>query len=174
VSLSIDQRGVLLGMASAVLFALAFVAGAFALGVFTAPTVPTRAGRVVWALGCDVFAALALLAGIARVAAARFFGDEIDGSLPPRARALEIDRAVLANTVEQLVLLVFAHVGLALALPDRALPVIPILVALFLVGRVTFWLGYRRSPPARAFGFGVTFYPTAAALLYAVWRLAAA
>jgi hypothetical protein len=87
---------------------------------------------------------------------------------------LQVNRAVLQNTMEQLLLLLVAHAGLALALDGPALRVIPVLVTLFLLGRITFWAGYLRSPPARAFGFATTFYPTAAALLYAATRLAAA
>jgi hypothetical protein len=32
--------------------------------------------------------------------------------------------------------------------------------AVFAVGRLAFWLSYRRGATARAFGFGTTFYPT--------------
>ena len=71
-------------------------------------------------------------------------------------------------------LLVLAHAGLALVLEPAALPAIPVLVALFLVGRAAFWAGYLRSPPTRAFGFAATFYPTVAAWVVAALELAAA
>lgn len=170
-----DQRTVLLGMGSAVGFSIAFVLALHHGGVFVPPAgASSPEARIAYALRCDFWAATALFAGIARIAAARFFTNEIDGSVAPRARALEIDRAYLTNTTEQLLLLVFAHVGLALVVAEHGLALIPILVTLFLVGRVTFWLGYRHSAPARAFGFGTTFYPTAACLVYAAFRLAGA
>ena len=51
-------------------------------------------------------------------------------------------------------------------MPPERLQLIPLLVGLFLIGRVAFWWGYLRSPPARAFGFGTTFYSTVAVFLY--------
>jgi hypothetical protein len=41
-----------------------------------------------------------------------------------------------------------------------AILLIPRLLTLFCIGRFTFWLGYRRGAPWRAFGFAATFYPT--------------
>jgi hypothetical protein len=170
VALDREQRIVLAGMAGAALFSLAFV-------LALAPLVPppaiadTAADRLAFALRCEVFAALALLAGVARIAAQRFFAREIDGTQPPRARSLEVNRAYLQNTGEQLALAFFAHAGFALSAPLAELRALPVLVALFLLGRATFWAGYRRSPPARAFGFAATFYPTAVVLVWSAWRI---
>jgi hypothetical protein len=36
---------------------------------------------------------------------------------------------------------------------------------LFSAGRLLFWMGYQHGAPRRALGFGLTFYPTIAALL---------
>jgi hypothetical protein len=171
--LTADQRTVVAGIAAACVFSAAFVLVALRLPLFEAPAAATEAERVAYALRCDFWAALALLAGIGRIANQRFVADEIDGSVPPRARSLEVHRAYLQNTTEQLLLLVFAHVGLALAADAASLRLVPILVALFLVGRAAFWIGYLRSPPARAFGFATTFYPTVAVYVYAALRLAA-
>lgn len=90
---------------------------------------------------------LALLAGVGRVAGERFFSSQIDGAVPAEGRELQVDRVYIQNTSEQLLLLLVAHAGLALVLSAGSLGVIPLLVALFLVGRVTFWTGYLRSPP---------------------------
>ncbi len=45
---------------------------------------------------------------------------------------------------------------------------IPLLVALFCLGRAAFWAGYAKGAGGRAFGFATTFYPS----LFA-WVLAA-
>ena len=45
------------------------------------------------------------------------------------------------------------------------------LTALFLLGRVLFWIGYHYNPYLRAFGFGITFYPTVAVFLWLILRM---
>jgi hypothetical protein len=39
---------------------------------------------------------------------------------------------------------------------------------LFLLGRTLFWIGYHKSPYLRAFGFGLTFYPSVAVYIWFV------
>ena len=168
-----DQRFVLAGMAGAVTFSVLFVWLGHGLLDLAAPAVTSPGERIAYALRCDFWAGLALLAGVGRVAGERFFSNQIDGAVPAEGRGLQVDRAYIQNTTEQLLLLLVAHAGLALVLPAASLKVIPLLVALFLVGRVTFWAGYLRSAPARAFGFATTFYPTVAVFFYVAFRLLA-
>src|ERR1035441_6700399 len=42
---------------------------------------------------------------------------------------------------------------------------------LFCFGRLIFWIGFRRGPVGRAFGFALTFYPSVGALLLSVFLL---
>jgi len=166
-----DQRSVLAGMAGAAIFSLLFLwLGRWLLDL-SPPAVTSSGDRIAYALRCDFWATFALLAGVGRVAGERFFSDQIDGAVPAEGRHLQVDRAYIQNTTEQLLLLLVAHAGLALVLPVESLSLIPLLVALFLVGRITFWAGYLRSAPARAFGFATTFYPTVAVLFYVAFRL---
>jgi len=58
--------------------------------------------------------------------------------------------------------------GLALYVPPEDASAVPILAALFLLGRTIFWVGYHKNPQQRAFGFGLTFYPT---LIVYAWLL---
>jgi hypothetical protein len=167
-----EQRTVLRGIATATFFSVLFVALGWHVSPIPAPAAANAGERLAYALRCDLFAALALFAGIARVAAQRFFGGEIDGSVAPRARSLEIHRTYIQNTLEQFVLLLIAHLAFAAVEPAEHLRLLPVLVALFLLGRAAFWIGYFASPPARAFGFAATFYPTVAVLLYAAGRIA--
>ena len=69
------------------------------------------------------------------------------------------------NTLEQTVLAAIAWCGLAVAVPQAF---IPAMTGLFVVGRVTFWLGYLVYPTARAFGMVSTGLPTMAAYVWLV------
>lgn len=171
-ALSSEQRVVLIGMAGAAIFSLSFVLMAYRFAAFEPPPGDSGAERIVYTLRCDFWAVFALLAGIGRVAGQRFLSNEIDGTAPARSRALQVNRTYIQNTTEQTLLLLFAHIGLALVVSHELLRLIPILVALFLIGRITFWAGYHHSAQARAFGFATTFYPTVVSLLYVGFRLA--
>lgn len=160
-------------MASAAVFSAVFVSAGHLLLDLPVPPAESPGDRIAYALRCDFWAGLALLAGVARVAGQRFFSNQIDGSVPAEGRALQVNRTYIQNTTEQLLLLVLAHSALSLVLQAEALPLIPLLVFLFLIGRATFWAGYLRSAPARAFGFGTTFYPTVAVFLYVGLRFVA-
>jgi uncharacterized membrane protein YecN with MAPEG domain len=44
-------------------------------------------------------------------------------------------------------------------------PLVPMAALLFVVGRISFFAGYAHGAPSRAFGFALTFYPTALMLV---------
>jgi predicted small integral membrane protein len=171
--MSNDQRKVLAGMAAAVVFSVAFFELAFRMTAIdlTPPGGTETAWRIEYALKCEVFAALCLLAGIGMIANRRFFiPAAIQGDPTP---AIEIDRRYLQNTLEQLVLAIVAHLALATIVAPESIRAVAVLVMLFVIGRVTFWIGYHRSGPARAFGFATTFYPTVAVYAFVVYRMVA-
>lgn len=159
---------------------LAVVVAALVLGLGTAfagslvPAVPRLEDRLAFALRCDLFVAAWLAAAVAAVARGRFFsaadiGGSGHGAASPR---IAVASAVLQNTLEQAVLAVVAHLGLASLLRGREVVLVPLLVALFCAGRFAFWRGYERGAGGRAFGFGLTFYPTVFALGLALVLLA--
>lgn len=101
-----------------------------------------------------------LAAAIANVARGRLFSpDGVGGGETP---ALAGARAVLRNTLEQAALAWPVWIAVALLADRPASPLIA-LAGLFSLGRFLFWAGWRRGAAARAFGFGLTFYPTVAA-----------
>ena len=48
---------------------------------------------------------------------------------------------------------------------------LPLITALFVMGRILFWIGYHKNPYLRAFGFGITFYPTVIVYLWLILRM---
>ena len=74
----------------------------------------------------------------------------------------------LTNTLEQFVMLAMCQFILTLQVSARTLiNVIPAINILFLIGRITFWLGY---PCYRAFGFVVTQTPIFCTVLYLLYK----
>jgi len=170
--MSNDQRKVLAGMVAAVVFSVAFFEVVFRLtDIHLSPLVTIGISvRLEYALKCEVFAALCLLAGVAKIANRRFFiPDAIEGGESP---SIEIDRRYIQNTLEQLVLAIVAHLALVTIVAPESIRAVAVLVMLFVIGRVTFWFGYHRSGAARAFGFGTTFYPTVAVYAFLLARMA--
>lgn len=159
--LSQKQVGVAGGMAAAAGFSALVLAGSKFLHPVVVPVAAGFAERLQYVLRADLLVFAWLLASIANVARARFLSPtDIDGSgLTGSGPKMSIDVAVLQNTLEQVVLAVGAHIGLAAAGPEEV-TWIPALTLLFCVGRAAFWIGYKGGAAHRAFGFATTFYPT--------------
>lgn len=156
------QRGVAVGMASALVATAAILI--FAV-VFGGPRIAPRASLDfrVGLLAASVLApAISLFICIARLAKHRFFTPEdINGSAltegTARAKFLQ---ALLQNTLEQLALALPIYLSCTFIYPSRFLGVVPAAAAMFFIGRVLFYLRYSNGASSRAFGFALTFYPT--------------
>jgi len=158
--LSREQKGVLLGMgAGALVTVIILSAPSNWFGVALPADLP---GRLTVAIHADAVAMLWLLAAIANVARQRFFSPaDIDGGgLAPASKRISVGIAVLQNTLEQSALASILYPSLACLVSGEGFLLIPQLLTLFCIGRLTFWLGYRHGAPWRAFGFATTFYPT--------------
>ena len=135
---------------------------------FAGPAADTVSDRLAFAIGWQMLGALTLLAMIGFIAGARpTSNDVIDGN--DKAPRLEVQVRVQRNTVEQLLLMVVAHLALATLLPFAALKIIPVLACLFVISRMVYWIGYSINPLYRTLGFVATFYPNIGALLYAAY-----
>jgi hypothetical protein len=131
-----------------------------------------QAARLAFVAHWLLLPAMALLAGILAIANQRFFiAGAIDGGRSPGGWFLEVTLRYNQNTLEQIVLAAIAWSGLALVLPHEQLGLIPGLAILFFAGRIIFWIGYLIAPAGRAFGLGLTAYPTFAALFWLAWHL---
>jgi hypothetical protein len=76
----------------------------------------------------------------------------------------KIDVRVLQNSVEQTLIFLPSFFALATVVDDAHARLLPMHVALFCLGRVGFWIGYRVAPPLRGFGFETTLYTTLATI----------
>jgi hypothetical protein len=163
------QLLILLGMLAAV--ATCLLTARFALGSRPAMEIGT-AERLALALRWLIVPGLALLAGIGMTANQRFLlPDAIDGAREVPRAAFEINLRYNLNTLEQTVLAAIAWTGLALTLAPQDLGLIPALAVLFGAGRALFWIGYLAAPWARAYGLGLTAYPTFAALVWVAFQV---
>ncbi len=130
--------------------------------------------RLLLAAKTDLFVVLALVIAISDVARRRFLSAlDIQGSsVAPGSEQMRNASAFLQNTLEQVAVAVPAHFALALFYRGGA-AIIPLLGALFCIGRVLFRVGYSHGAAARAFGFAITFYPSVAALVVSACLLPA-
>lgn len=170
---SAEQRAIAVRSALAVFITLAATAAAWLwlppalLGA--APDMET-ADRLAYALKVDLLVLLWLAACLRAVASIRFRSDadrpgSAYGGPSPR---LAVPAAVLQNSLEQTVLAVGAHLVLATVLRGEEMIVLPVLVALYLIGRMLFALGYARGAAARAFGMALTGASTLGAFAMAI------
>lgn len=168
------QRGVLRGMVTALV--LAVVVGTVAVLLPPAALIPlaSPADRLAAALRWDVLVVACLILSIGALARHRFFTPaDIDGSgLADATGKARLLQAIVQNTLEQTVIALAVHLIWAAAMPVTWQAVVPAAAILFVIGRICFVAGYGGGAPARAFGFALTFYPTALMALVAGLALA--
>ena len=172
-----EQRGVLAGIvAAAGVTVVALALAVPVVGPVVGPLLPRAgdgAGRLLFAFRIMPFVVLPLACCIAVMAMLRFRSPaDIAGSafVPPGERTA-VPIAVLQNTLEQTMLAVVAHLGFAATARVGELALLPVLAALFCVGRLCFAIGYRHGAGGRAFGFALTFFPTIATLAWTIVRM---
>jgi len=172
------QFGVMRGVGLAMLTTLAVFAVSITYGprfLTISADLSSRGSLAAWAV---LLPASALFVCIARLATHRFFTPaDIQGSgLTAGTDRAKLLQALLQNTLEQCGLAVPVYIAASVIAPAPLLPLVPCAAAMFLIGRLFFFAGYENGAPARAYGFGMTFYPTVLLLLFVValgaWALA--
>lgn len=129
------------------------------------------ADRLELMIKCSIFALVPVVVSIAIVAAQRLNPDMWVGQKVKPNSALDVNTRFILNTTEQFILFLVGLAGIAMYAPYTQAHSIPILTTLFLLGRMLFWVGYHKNPYLRAFGFGVTFYPTVAVYAWLLVRM---
>ena len=135
------------------------------------PTDWTLGDRIALVIKDAVIAILPAVLAICIVAAQRLDPSMWVGRTAKPNSALDINTRFILNTFEQFILYFIGNAGMALYCPPEEARSLIILTALFLLGRVLFWVGYHYNPYLRAFGFGITFYPTVAVFLWLILRM---
>ncbi|XP_004693901.1 PREDICTED: transmembrane protein 79 [Condylura cristata] len=141
--------------------------GAYAFLPFDAPRLPTMSSRLIYTLRCGVFATFPIIMGLLVYglsllcfSALRPFGE-------PR-REVEIHRRYVAQSVQLFILYFFNLAVLSTYLPQDTLKLLPLLTGLFAISRLIYWLTFAVGRSFRGFGYGLTFLPLMAML---VWNL---
>ena len=156
------QAGVARAMAAALGVVVLSLLVGWTLGHPLSPT-----DRMLRAVAASTVAALWLAAAIGHVAALRFESPaDIDAAASgsPDSPRVAMAQAVLRNTLEQVVVAIPAYLALAWVVEGSG-AMIPMLAALFSVGRALFWANYARGAVARAFSFALGFYSSVAGLV---------
>lgn len=138
-------------------------------GVFAAPAgVSGIDGRLAYGAPLLAWPALILLLMVFGVMAARGRSVALNPIDDPESRGLRVSQRVLSNSVEQAAVFVPAFLALTVTIPLPSLPMLPVLVLLFMVGRVLFWAGYLIHPFARAPGMAATLTTSIVTTVWAV------
>lgn len=165
--LDVKQQGVLRGMLIGAACALAILALGSWFNPFSFPPILSDISRLSIAVKASVLPAIFLVIAIGRLAKHRFFTPEdIDGGGQSQATAqAQLLQSLLQNTLEQLAIALVAYCAWAIVMPAAWLSVVPLAALAFAVGRVLFFVGYKRGAPSRAAGFALTFYTSVAMLV---------
>lgn len=149
--------------------AVTLAAMALLRGLFTAPAgVAGIDGRLAYGAPLLAWPALILLLMVFGVMAARGRSLALNPIDDTESRGIRIAQRVLSNSVEQTAVFVPAFLALTVTLPLTSLTMLPVLMLLFMVGRVLFWAGYLVHPYARAPGMATTLAVTVTTTVWAV------
>ncbi|KAM7446757.1 hypothetical protein ABFA07_004997 [Porites harrisoni] len=162
------MRGIVAGSVFLLLVALVAVCGPM-----PRPHLPSLEDKLVFTLQWQAVSAFALIAGLVWVEATRALTTAIN-PLDKDAEKQNLSGVApryASNTLEQYLLSSGASLILSTHLSSENMHVIPVLVILFMFGRITFALGYKYYHAHRAFGHMITAFPTVCVYVYCVYRL---
>ncbi|KAM7409638.1 hypothetical protein PAMA_001229 [Pampus argenteus] len=122
------------------------------------PYCPDMTSRIVFTLCCCVVAAIPILLAMLMGAACQFCSGSINLQESfPRRQAVQ--QLFVTASLEQLLLYVLNLVVMAALLPQEWLKLVPILVAMFILGRIVYWVSLNVCSSWRGFGSGLTIFP---------------
>lgn len=123
---------------------------------------PTLLDRVVFTLRWLIVSLVTICTGVVVVGNTRFKTSAINPLDPEERKYTELPQRYLQNTLEQFMPHSFSLFALSTYLSEENMHWIPLLVALFVIARVVYFVGYFIEPIKRIPGFVLTFLPTLA------------
>jgi MAPEG family len=158
-ALDSEQRAIARSAIAAAAIAVAMLGAAGQLGWIEANDIDQRLSIFAIAVAAPI---LGLFRDVARLGNHRFAEplDRNAAAADTKTPKAELLSAILRNTHEQATLAGLVYLSAALLLPDYWIDAILGCAVLFIVGRIFFAANYAKGAGGRAFGFGLTFYPT--------------
>jgi len=157
-----EERAIRRNSTFALMLTVAAFTGAF-LFIPNFIELPTELpDRFAFAALCWAIPGLVLIVAIMMVSTGRrMSADDIGGQAAgPPSEKLAVKSAFLQNTLEQTVAAGAFYFALAALAGGAWMALLPAAAALFVVGRVLFFAGYRRGAKGRSFGMALSMLPT--------------
>ena len=151
------------GMAVGLLVFLALAA----IGWIVIPS-PEVYSNKYWLKWCFLYS-LPLSLGVFAIVLKRYGSEDLIKGYLSSNQGIEVERAFLQNTVEQTLIALPLVVSFGAMASASLLKAIPLHAFVFLVGRLLFWFGYKKSYSARIPGFVVTNYANVALALGCIY-----
>jgi len=133
------------------------------------PDLETLQQRLIFTLRCQLISVAVVPFLITDISLKRYRTTALD---PIRGRGehlVETKVRLLQNTMEQIFFHFVAQMVLCIYLTSASMKAVPILVSMFLIGRIGYKIGYEISPMKRSFGYSTTFFPTLATYFYCLF-----
>ena len=155
-SFSVNRRAALIGAAISLLFlgSSYYAYNNYIVKHLTFPHVHSLADRLILVLRHQILSVAFVVFTIQHVALIRATTLAIN---PLSGHESYVDRAnrVLANSLEQFIINLVNQLVFVTYVTEDRLRLVPLLSFYFLIGRISFWIGYQIAPKHRHFGFWV-------------------
>ena len=164
-------------IASTLVGLVALIASYYLYNLFVVPRVKwtsvhlhSQADRLVFALRLQLPGLITLFIALLYVMIKRTTLG-IYNPLTSQDSAIDLQKKILANTVEQFILSFGNSLILASFLPEDKLRILPFIAGSFFIGRLIFFICYSLNEATRGIGFIITIVPSLGALVYNVYFL---
>ncbi|XP_070622192.1 transmembrane protein 79 [Erythrolamprus reginae] len=157
-------------MSTALIVFPGLIYSAYVFLPFDVPVMESMSARLVYTLRCGVFATFPIILGMMVYGLSRLCASSLQ-PFEELSREVEIHRHFVSQSVDLFILYFFNIAVLSTYLPQEVLKLIPLLTALFAISRLLYWLAYAMGRSFRGFGFGLTFLPLVAMLLFNLYSM---